>query len=47
MIIYESTKAGFLDSVLNDTLADEITRIYRDKIGKPNKKEISAWNDSN
>lgn len=46
MIFYESTKAGFLDSVLNDTLAMVITKVYKEKIGKPNEKEISAWNDS-
>jgi hypothetical protein len=46
MIIYESTKKGFLDSVLNDTLADEIAETYRKKIGKPNEKELSAWTDS-
>lgn len=46
MLIYESTKQGFLDSVLNDRIAAEITEQYREKIGKPNEKEISSWNDS-
>jgi hypothetical protein len=46
MIIYESTKAGFLDSVMNDTIAKEVTKIYKERIGKPNEKEISSWNDS-
>ncbi len=46
MLIYQSTKQGFLDSVLNDTIASEISEIYKKKIGKPNEKELSAWNDS-
>ena len=46
MIIYESTKRGFLESVLNDTLAEEIAETYRKKIGKPHDKELSAWTDS-
>lgn len=46
MLIYESTKQGFLDSVLNDTIAEEISEIYKQKIGKPYEKELSAWNDS-
>jgi DUF2075 family protein len=46
MIIYESTKKGFLDSVFNDTLAKEVEDNYRKRIGKPNIKELSAWTDS-
>jgi hypothetical protein len=46
MIIYESTKQGFLVSVLKDTLADEIAANYRKRIGRPIEKEYTAWIDS-
>tara|TARA_Y100000310_G_C20665529_1_gene807259 strand:+ start:596 stop:2464 length:1869 start_codon:yes stop_codon:yes gene_type:complete len=46
MIIYEGTKNQFCNSVLNDTISDEIHEMYLKKIGNVSKKEISSWSDS-
>jgi len=46
LIIYEATKAEFVDSVLNDRIDVEISESYQARIGKPNPKEFSAWSDS-
>jgi uncharacterized protein len=46
MLVYESTKSEFLDSVLNDRIDQEIYEIYNQKIGGVSKKEISSWTNS-
>src|SRR3989344_1064771 len=46
MLIYEGTKNQFCNSVLNDTISDEIYEAYQRKIGNISKKEVSAWSDS-
>lgn len=46
MIIYEATKKEFVNSVLNDTISDDIYALYQERIGNTTKKEISSWSDS-
>tara|TARA_Y100000031_G_scaffold127432_1_gene145094 strand:+ start:7947 stop:9815 length:1869 start_codon:yes stop_codon:yes gene_type:complete len=46
MLVYEGTKNQFCNSVLNDTISDEIYEAYQKKIGKTAKKEITSWSDS-
>lgn len=46
MLVYEGTKNQFCNSVLNDTISDEIYDAYQKKIGKTAKKEITSWSDS-
>jgi uncharacterized protein len=46
MLVYEGTKTEFCNSVLNDTISDEIYEIYQEKIGRASKKEITSWSDS-
>ncbi|MBI2654360.1 DUF2075 domain-containing protein [Candidatus Woesearchaeota archaeon] len=46
MLVYEGLKNDFCNSVLNDTISDEIYDNYQKKIGRISKKEISAWSDS-
>src|SRR3989344_6436772 len=46
MLVYEAIKSDFCNSVLNDTISDEIYANYLNKIGNISKKEISSWSDS-
>src|SRR3989344_7068920 len=46
MLVYEAIKSDFCNSVLNDTISDEIYNNYLKKIGNISKKEISSWSDS-
>jgi DUF2075 family protein len=46
MLIYESTKEKFLESVFNDTIVDKIYDSYLQKIGHTKKSEIHSWNNS-
>lgn len=47
MLLYESTKAGFLDDVLKDQLVAEIKRGYEAQgLGVGNESEIRAWENS-
>lgn len=46
MIVYESTKGEFMDSVVSGCIADEIYDIYLEKIGKTTKAEFRSWENS-
>lgn len=46
MIIYESTKESFLNSVTNDSITDDIYQIYQKKLGKSPKAQIRSWTNS-
>lgn len=46
MIVYESTKGEFIDSVLSGCIADEIYDIFLQKIGKTTKAEFRSWENS-
>jgi uncharacterized protein len=46
MLVYEGIKSEFCNSVLNDTISNEIYANYQRKIGRVSKKEISSWSDS-
>jgi len=46
MLVYEGIKSDFCNSVLNDTIDDEILEMYQRKIGNISRKEITAWSDS-
>lgn len=42
LIIYESTKESFLNSVTNDSITDDIYQIYQKKLGKSPKAQIRS-----
>jgi uncharacterized protein len=46
LIIYESTKENFLNSVINDTITDDIYTIYQKKLGKSPEAQIRSWTNS-
>ena len=46
MIVYEATKAEFVDSVFSGSLTDEIYEMYQQKIGKSGKSQIMSWENS-
>ncbi len=47
MLLYESTKSGFLDDLLGDELVPEIKRGYRNKgLGIGSDNEVRAWRNS-
>ena len=46
MIVYEATKAEFVDSVFSGSIADEIYDVYKQKIGKSNESQIRSWENS-
>ena len=46
MIVYEATKEEFCDSVLSDTITDEIYAMYQEKIGKSGESQIRSWENS-
>ena len=46
MIVYEATKAEFIDSVFSGSITDEIYDIYQKKIGKSGKSQIMSWENS-
>lgn len=46
MIVYESTKAEFLNDVFEDQLVNNICSNYRNKIGKVNESEVRSWDNS-
>lgn len=46
MIVYEATKNEFLKDVFEDQLVNNICNNYTSKIGKINKREVRAWDNS-
>ena len=46
MIVYEATKAEFVDSVFSGSITDEIYDIYQQMIGKSPKSQIRSWENS-
>lgn len=46
LIIYESTKESFLNSVTDDSITDDIYQIYQKKLGKSPKAQIRSWTNS-
>ena len=46
MLVYESTKGEFLDSVLMGSITDEIYAVYQEKIGKSPQSQIDSWTNS-
>lgn len=47
MIVYEATKEEFCESVLNQTIVDEIYAIFQEKLGrKTSEAEIRSWENS-
>lgn len=46
MIVYEATKAEFLEDVFHDDLVNNITKNYNAKIGRINEREVRAWDNS-
>ena len=46
MIVYEATKAEFVDSVFSGSITDEIYEMYQQKIGKSGKSQIMSWENS-
>lgn len=46
MIVYEATKAEFVDSVFSGSITDEIYDMYQQKIGRSPKSQIMSWENS-
>lgn len=46
MLVYEATKGEFLDSVLMESITDEIYAVYQEKIGKSPQSQIDSWTNS-
>ena len=46
MIVYEATKAEFVDYVFSGSITDEIYEMYQQKIGKSGKSQIMSWENS-
>jgi len=46
MIIYESTKNEFINSVADGSITHKIYDIFRERIGRTRENEISSWTDS-
>jgi DUF2075 family protein/DNA replication protein DnaC len=46
LIVYEATKAEFLEDVFHDELVNNICRNYNAKIGRINEREVRAWDNS-
>jgi len=46
MIVYEATKAEFVDSVFSGSITDEIYAMYQQKIGRSPKSQIMSWENS-
>jgi len=47
MLIYEDTKEGFQDDILDDKIVEEIKKGFEEKgLGVGNKNEIRSWRNS-
>lgn len=46
MIVYEATKSEFITDVFMDELVDRISEQFEQKIGKVNRSELRAWDNS-
>lgn len=46
MIIYDSTKNGFMRDISNGVLIDKIYTNFQEKIGRTSKSEIRSWDNS-
>lgn len=46
MIVYEATKSEFIADVFMDELVGRISRLFEEKIGKVNRSELRAWDNS-
>lgn len=46
MIIYDSTKSGFMKDVSNGILIDKIYHNFKERIGRTSKSEIRSWDNS-
>ncbi|MCG1028887.1 DUF2075 domain-containing protein [Virgibacillus halodenitrificans] len=46
MLVYEATKAEFLDDVFHDELTNNIINNFQSKVGSVNKAEVRSWDNS-
>ncbi|WP_409199316.1 DNA/RNA helicase domain-containing protein [Methanobrevibacter sp. DSM 116169] len=46
MLVYNATKHDFINSVVNDTIVDDIYSKYQEFIGRSNKSQINSWKNS-
>src|SRR5699024_4214316 len=46
LIIYEATKQGFVNDVINEQLIDRLYHSYQEKIGRTTKSELRSWENS-
>lgn len=46
MIIYSSTKSGFMEDITNGVLVEKIYKNFLEKIGRTGKSEIRSWDNS-
>lgn len=46
MLVYEATKAEFMDDVDRDLIADHITAAFERKVHRANPREVESWRNS-
>lgn len=46
MIVFQSTKQDFCDSVLSGSITEKIERVYKSKIGKSPESQTRSWRNS-
>ena len=46
MLVYQATKAEFMDDVDRDLIADHITTAFERRIHRANPREVESWRNS-
>jgi uncharacterized protein len=46
LLVYQATKAEFMDDVDRDLIVDHITRAFEERVHRANPREVVAWNNS-
>ena len=46
MLVYQASKAEFMDDVDRDLIADHITAAFERKIHRANLREVESWRNS-
>lgn len=46
MLVYQATKAEFMDDVDRDLIADHITAAFERRIHRANPREVDSWRNS-
>ncbi|NTU71891.1 MAG: DUF2075 domain-containing protein [Coriobacteriia bacterium] len=46
MLVYQATKADFVDDVTNDAIVERITEVFEERIHRVNVAEVNSWRNS-